>query len=163
MRAVPVRCMGLLLALAGPLTATAQVSSQVSEGQMIGRWKVTCADGPCRAFLTLQQGDTNVLTWQLLGDGAVSTNSMILTAPLGTALPPGLRVQADEATVFDVPFQVCDEGGCVAVALVTAEMRAAIGAQDVVRVAYVRYGEPGPVAYEVPVDGFGRALDALRN
>ena len=90
------------LALAASLAVALPLGAEVVEGEMIGTWKATCEDGPCRVFLKLEKDGTEVVGWQLLADRNSKVASMILTAPLGTALPPGLRVMVDASTRFDV-------------------------------------------------------------
>lgn len=141
--------------------AAQPVAAEVVEGQMIGNWKVTCENGPCRAFLTLQRDGTDVVTWQLLGDRASGAMSMLLTVPSGTALPPGVQVSASETSTFQIPFQVCDASGCIAATVVAQDMAAAIGAVEVAKVSYVRYGQSVPLRFDVPVAGFGEAFDKL--
>ncbi len=136
-------------------------AAEVTEGQMIGTWKVTCENGPCRAFLTLQHNGADVVTWQLLGDRITKATSMLLTVPTGAALPPGVRVTISEASNFQVPFQVCDASGCTAAAVISPEMIAAIEGVKIAKVAYIPYGQQAAVSYEVPVDGFGQALKLM--
>ena len=45
------------------------------------------------------------------------TARMIVTAPLGVALRPGLTVALDGAAAFDLPFERCGERGCGATAV----------------------------------------------
>ena len=149
------------LLMAGFLLAQ-PAGAQVAEGQMFGTWKVTCENGPCRAFMTLQKDGTDVLTWQLLVDRSTKARSMLLTVPNVTALPPGVRIWVNEASNFQIPFQVCDASGCIAAAVIAPEMATAIGGVGKVRVSYVPYGAQSPVTYEVPVNGFGEALAQMQ-
>lgn len=154
---LPPRRAVLALALALlPAAAFAQ-----TEGDLFGSWKYTCAEGACRAFLNVKQGEQIVVSWTLLRDRERDQSTSVIRVPQGVALPPGLRIYADDTTFFDMPFQVCDPEGCAAVAVMDSKMQAAIAGKNVVRVAFIRYGESGTVAYEVPVDGFSAALDAL--
>lgn len=148
------------LLMVGFLVAS-PASAQVAEGQMFGTWKITCENGPCRAFLTLQHDGADVLTWQLLADRTTKATSMLLTVPGGTALPPGVRVWVSDATNFQIPFQVCDASGCIAAAAIATDMATAIGAVDAVKVSYIRYGKQAPLTYEVPVAGFADALQQM--
>ena len=139
----------------------ATLQAQATEGQVFGVWKYTCADGACRAFFNLQQEGAEVISWTLLRDREKDQSTSIIRVPEGVALPPGLRLYVDDTTFFDIPYQVCDGSGCSAIAVMDAAMLSAIEGKATVRLAFIRYGEPQPIAYEVPVEGFRAALDAL--
>lgn len=156
----PLPVLGLAAALAlfpvAPRPALA-----LTEGDLFGAWKYTCADGTCRTFLNVKQGEEIVVAWTLLRDRDKNQSTSIIRVPQGVALPPGLRIYTDDKAFFDVPFQVCDETGCAAILVMDGAMQSAIAAKDVVRVAFIRYGQTETFAYEVPVKGFRAALDAL--
>ena len=139
----------------------APVQAQATEGQMFGVWKYTCADGACRTFLNLQRDGAEVVSWTLLRDRGNGQSTSLIRVPEGVALPPGLRIYADDTTFFDIPYQVCDGTGCSAIAVMDEAMQKALEGKKTVRVAFIPYGQPEPVAYEVPVEGFRAALDAL--
>lgn len=132
-----------------------------TEGALHGIWKITCENGPCRAFVNIQQGEEIVVSWSLLRDPARGEVSSLIRVPLLVALPPGLRIYVDDTTFYDVPFQVCDADGCTAIWVMDKAMQAAVAGKQTVRVAFIRYGQPNTVAYEVPVNGFADALEAL--
>lgn len=149
---------GFFLALPLPQLATAQTDN---EGKTIEHWRITCADGPCRAFFNIQQNDQIVVSWTLLHDPAQGTTSSLVKIPTGTALPPGLRIYADDDTFFDAPFQVCEPDGCTAIFVMDDAMLTALSDKTTARIAFIRYGENETVAYEVPVAGLKEAVDSL--
>jgi invasion protein IalB len=85
----------------------------------------------------------------------------VIRVPLGTALPPGLRVELGEGRHADGAFQVCEADGCTAVLPLDAAARAALAGLSTTRVLFVPYGSGAPVAFEVPVAGFAQAVEAL--
>lgn len=135
--------------------------AQATEGQMFGAWKYTCEDGACRTFFNLQKDGAEVVSWTLLRDREKGQTTSLIRVPQGVALPPGLRIYADDTTFFDIPYQVCDGTGCSAIVVMDEAMQKALEGQKTVRVAFIPYGQPEPIAYEVPVEGFRAALDAL--
>lgn len=132
-----------------------------TEGAFFGVWKITCEDGPCRAFVNIQQGEDIVVSWSLLRDPARDQVSSLIRVPVLVALPPGLRIYLDDTTFHDVPFQVCDLDGCTAIWVMDKAVQAALAGKEKVRVAFIRYGQQKTFAYEVPVNGFAEALGAL--
>ncbi|MDZ4138537.1 MAG: invasion associated locus B family protein, partial [Erythrobacter sp.] len=105
----------------------------LTEGAFFGVWKVTCEGGPCRAFVSIRKGEETVVAWSLLRDPARNEVSSLIRVPVLVALPPGLRIYADDTTFFDVPFQVCDLEGCTAILVMDAAVQAAIAGKDKVR------------------------------
>ena len=138
--------------------ATAQSDA---EGERIGFWQISCTDGPCRAFVSIARGDDLAVAWTILRDPEDGSATSLIRVPNGVALPPGLRVYADEETFFDAAFQVCEADGCTAILEMTDEVLAAFEGVDVARVGYILYGEQATTAYEIPVEQMGEAIDAL--
>lgn len=151
--------LALMLAV-GAAAPFAPVLAQ-TEGALRGIWKITCENGPCRAFVNIRQGDEIVVSWSLLRDPGRDEVSSLIRVPILVALPPGLRIYVDDTTFYDVPFQVCDLDGCTAIWVMDAAIQEAIASRETVRVAFIRYGQSKTFAYEVPVTGFTEALEAL--
>lgn len=153
----------ILAVLAAGLLFTPVLAAhaQPAEGTLIQNWKITCADGPCRAFFNISQDGKIVVSWTLLHDPASDSATSIIKIPTGVALQPGLRIYADETTFFDAPYQLCEPDGCTAIIAMDKAMIEALGRQATARVAFVPYGGSQTTAYEVPVGGLGDALDAL--
>lgn len=132
-----------------------------SQEETIGVWRVSCDEGPCQAFFTIQRDGSEIVSWSIVGDRTKGDASMLIRVPVNTALVPGLAVLASEDETFTMPFQFCNDTGCTAIARITDEMRAALGDKTMVRIAFYPYGQPEPLAYEVPVEGFDDVVGRL--
>lgn len=135
--------------------------AQPTEGELIQNWKITCEDGPCRAFFNISQEGKIVVSWTLLHDSTSDSTTSMIKIPTGVALQPGLRIYADNTTFFDAPYQVCEPDGCTAIFTMDHTMIDALGKQKTVRLAFVPYGGSQTTAYEVPVGGIKDAINSL--
>lgn len=135
--------------------------AQPTEGKMIQNWKITCANGPCRAFFNISQKGKVVVSWTLLHDPASGSTTSMIKVPPGVALQSGLRLYADEKTFFDAPYQVCEPDGCTAIFAMDDAMIEALGKQETARLAFIPYGGSQSSGYEVPIVGIKDAIDAL--
>ena len=135
--------------------------AQPAEGELIQSWKITCEDGPCRAFFNISQKGKIVVSWTLLHDSTSGNTTSMIKIPTGVAIQPGLRIYADDTTFFDAPHQVCEADGCTAIFMMDNAMIDALGKQETVRLAFVPYGGSRTTAYEVPVGGIKDAINSL--
>lgn len=131
------------------------------DGDRKGIWTLSCGTGLCQAFMTIEAEGKDILSWTITANPERNLVSMLLSAPVGTALPPGIRFWTAAETYFDVPFQVCDPNACTAVAVVDAKMRQAIAGTKAVRVSYYVYGKADPIVFDAAVEGFPDAVAAL--
>ncbi len=85
---------------------------------------------------------------------------MVLTAPLGVLLAPGLRLTVDGAAPIVLPFERCGRQGCDASAVLdqTARTRFEKG-----KTLMVRYAVSDKAAQDIPIklDGLADALASL--
>lgn len=147
--------------------AEAQQASTAAEsvdaGRVFGAWRITCEQGPCLAFLSLRDDATGdiVLSASLIHDRPSGKDTLLIRVGLGVALPPGLRIFAEDETRFNAPFQVCQSDGCIAGLLLTPEVQDALRGVFELRVAAVPYGQQQAVGYALPIEGWRDALDHL--
>lgn len=137
-----------------------------NQGQAFGSWTYTCKNERCEAFVGRQEGDKAMFVWSLLRDRDKGQVRSVIRVPLGVALPAGLRIYTSESRFFTLDFQVCKAVGCAAVTVMDDAMQAAIAATESVRIVFIPFDQVDPahpktVTYEVRVDGFKKALDAL--
>jgi len=143
-----------------PLPATAQ-----TEGDLIGAWRYTCKDGPCRVYIGISQGNETLLTWSIQKDSKTGIPTNFIRVAIGVALPPGLRVYTSENEFLHLPFQVCEINGCTAAAPLDEKSMAQLGSHTSVRVATIQFnqakGETQAISYEVPIHGIEEAVQAI--
>lgn len=150
------------LALAASfILAPGLAPAQDGDARTVGVWRITCETGLCQGFINLEVAEEMILSLSLMRDSDSDAASLLLRAPTGTALPPGIRIWPSEDAPIDVPFQVCGENDCLAVLVLTDEIRAALADLDQMRVAYFMYGEGTPRVFDAPVTGTEDALGAL--
>jgi invasion protein IalB len=129
-----------------------------------GVWAMSCDEGPCQVFVTLQDRETQSLAvaWSIVADPATGAMTALVRLPLGMALPPGLTVRIDPGTAVSAAYQTCMDDGCLAVVPLDETLVGALRAGKGLGVDFVRYGATVREARFVPLDGFGDALDALK-
>ena len=131
-----------------------------------GLWRVSCEDGPCQAFFSLQSPDTGevVLSMAIIHDRSSDSSALVLRTPLVTALEPGMLFSVDEVDLSDggVRFQFCDSEGCTAFLPLDDAKLSAMMAAETGTMTYFQYGEPVPTAYSFPLEGFAEARERLR-
>lgn len=83
--------------------------------------------------------------------------AMIVTAPLGVLLPPGLQIKIDAGKPIRVPFQICAQG-CLAVMPMDAKLIAALKKGKEAKVAIAVGGDKG-IALPISLSGFTKAFN----
>jgi invasion protein IalB len=147
----------LVLCLAG-LATTAH-----AQDETFGVWRYSCADGPCQAYFGLAEtvGGPPAVGLGMVHDKQSDRTTLILTAPVRTALPPGAQIRIPEHDPIPVPFQFCDPDGCVGF-VTDQRLVDLLDASSHVTILYYRYGTTRPMVYEVPITGFADARSRLR-
>ena len=172
MRFAGIRVWPLLLgALLAPFAGTvpAQQEAGTVAAEQFRDWAKACRtpEGAetevCFVFQNATPEDGERVVMNLLvhyppeGEGPV----MVVTLPLGLALLPGIRLQVDDGATRQVPFRVCNAGGCKAVVPLADELLAELrrGEQLHVTVASIQ-GEATRLTTSLL--GFTAAMTALR-
>jgi invasion protein IalB len=132
-----------------------------SDAKFVGKWLLTCEEGPCRAFVNLRDGEEIVLVWTIIKNPQTGEATSLIRVPTGVALQPGIRIYAEDDTFFDTPYQVCEPTGCTAILQMKERFMKAMADRETARVAFYRYGAQDPIAYEVPVGMMQAALDGI--
>ncbi|WP_376968018.1 invasion associated locus B family protein (plasmid) [Azospirillum sp. A26] len=100
----------------------------------------------------------NVLVGYLAPEGKPR---LIMTAPLGVLLQPGLAMSIDSAKPVTLPFESCQAGGCRMVADLDQSSLDQFRRGDKVTVRFVT-ADRKAVDIPVPLKGFDAALKQLR-
>lgn len=112
------------LVVMGFIAASVAISSSAlaaKPGDVFKDWVVGCEDTPGESgkqLCHIAQSITAKKTGQQLLHAMIGTvgkenkTVLILTLPLGVALPPGVRIQVDENKASVNPIEVCTKQGC---------------------------------------------------
>lgn len=87
---------------------------------------------------------------------------IIMTAPLGVLLAPGLAMSIDAAKPVTLPFESCQAGGCRVVADLDPSSLERFRAGQRMTVRFVT-AEQKAIEIPVPLEGFAAALNQLKN
>lgn len=144
---MPIKTFRNLLPLIAILAMTPEVSgAQQVDSSQYRDWELRCPAGSDATGPEGQPQSGCVLTQPLLlkdgrqllalqiaavGAGGDDNNVMreyalILSAPLGVHLPSGARIQVDDTASLNLVFERCDEAGCYAGTLVSANLDSAM-------------------------------------
>jgi invasion protein IalB len=131
-------------------------------------WVVVCANSQsgldCRAgqSLRLDKGGRAVLNVAVRVPADTKKPLIILQLPLGLYLPAGVSLQIGKDAARALPFQSCDQGGCVAEYPVTeGELAAMLKGADLTVSAQNRNKQPFKL--NVSVAGFPAAYAKIRS
>ncbi|MEM7401809.1 MAG: invasion associated locus B family protein [Pseudomonadota bacterium] len=95
--------------------------SNVVGQEKIGDWYYQCSKNEkanvtvCNIFQNTSRKEDNaqLLNVRIFKDAKSNKLVFIATVPLGTLLPPGLVLQADEVELFKMAYAACTKSGCV--------------------------------------------------
>ena len=85
---------------------------------------------------------------------------LLLTLPLGVALPPGAQVQVDSGSPLKLQFELCDPVGCRAGIPAKPSLLAALKKGKEAKVSFAIQRQAGSVP--VSLDGFTKALNHIK-
>jgi invasion protein IalB len=136
-----------------------------AQDESFGVWRYSCADGPCQAFFSVNETASGqpAVGLGMVHDTGADQTTLILTAPIRTALPPGAQIRPASGDPIPVQFQFCDETGCLGFVVLDEQTIARLEGSSNITVVYYRYGSTQPAVYEVPITGFAEARSRLRS
>jgi invasion protein IalB len=115
----PVLAMMLGVAGCGPAFAAQDTRAEGKEQPPGALWSKQCArDGAAREICYVEQyaiampGNTVLLNVSMAFTGQGGRARLIMTAPLGVQLIPGLVMTIDAGKPVTLPFESCHAGGC---------------------------------------------------
>lgn len=148
----------ILLALTFLLSTPVQ-SQQVSPGD----WVSDCEEDFCVFRKTLQFVDTDsaFALIEILIDVTSGEASLVLTAPLGVALQPGVRITVDEREWF-APLKVCYQDGCRATVEMSNDDLALLLQKQSMDLRYIPFGGQSPLSATLPLSGLVAAISRTR-
>lgn len=149
-------------------TGTPVESQQPYLAEEFGDWDIVClpnpdGDDPCSMYQLLMDGEGNRVAevrFFPLADGGEAAAGANLTAPHGTLLTAGVRLDIDGNAPKVYPFTVCDQVGCHARMGFTADELAALKNGIVSNVQLVPFGDSATtVNLKISLTGFTAAFE----
>lgn len=121
-------------------------------------WDVVCASPEsCTVSRTVINTEANervaTLSIEVTGD----TQSLTVTAPLGVAVAPGVRMVMGE-TVTDLPILVCLPTGCLSARALDDDALRSLAALDTVEFRFFGFGSERPFSVSMDLDGLQEVL-----
>lgn len=147
----PIRCAALMLGLAAALPAQA------------ADWGETCTDSSCQLAVAARDSASGTFAASLVLDvprAAADPVSLIVRAPLGVSLAPGVRVVVGAAHL-DLPALTCLPAGCDLGRVVNAEELALLTAAETVEVRFFAYDSGQQFAVPLQTGGLAAALEGV--
>lgn len=124
------------------LALAAAPALALEDGQQFKDWTVRCEQNQgnvpkCLIFQTLadQEEDRPVLQISVGYPAPNSNPAAMIIVPLGVALEPGMEIQVDQEPPIRVPFNHCNQMGCVVGFAMPPELIAAFKRGAVSRVS----------------------------
>lgn len=160
---------GLFFILFASFFLVNNAQAKPEHGKKFKDWTVVCEKLPttneevCNIFQNVTNEKGKVVMQVAIGYSAVVKEQIqaIVTLPLGVVLQPGIEITGGTAKPFRVPFSVCVQNGCIAIAKLE---------NDVIK--GMKEGSKGSIKFaaakqkvvEVPVSlsGFTAAFDSLK-
>lgn len=165
MRIAPMhRHLSLLLLLV--LLAASPAPHAEDSQDVFGSWTLRCADQDgrpeCILFqnLVLKTGGEPVLQF---GVGRVPPDTqptVLLSLPLGIALPPGVTIRIDAGTPATFPIERCEPDGCRAAMKLRDSTAQQLAQGRQLEITFYD-GARKPIKVPLSLDGFGAAFRAF--
>ncbi len=146
----------LLLAVFLSLPASAQ---QLTPGD----WSSDCDDDYCvfRKTLIFAGENSPFALFEILIDVSNGEASFVLTAPLGVALQPGVRITVEGQEWF-APLKVCYADGCRATVEISNADLALMLQRQTMELRYIPFGSDNPISASLPLNGLVAAISRTR-
>lgn len=132
-------------------------------------WRVVCP-APKNAALHchMEQDSIETKTGQQISSVSIGTDKdkpvVLITVPLGVALPAGVDVSFGGDKATKVPYRTCTAAGCIAEINLDAKLQANFdGAKDGKAVFVFPTADAKPVTVPISLKGFNVAQRAYRN
>lgn len=144
----------VLLFLASP-AATEEVAP--------GNWVSDCEEDFCvfRKTLTFVNSDSAFALFEILINTTSGNASLVLTAPLGVALQPGIQVIVEEQEWL-APLKVCYGDGCRATIEISNDDLALLLQKKTMEIRYIPFGKQNPLSAILPLNGLIAAISRTR-
>ena len=147
--------------------ATTAVRAEDSE-RIFGPWTLRCenaadtAHQSCIMFqnLVLKTGGQPVLQFAIGLAPTDNTPTVLMSLPLGIALPPGITIQIDDGKPATFPVERCQPDGCHAGMKLRDTTIAQLGQGQRLNITFYD-GARNPINVPLSLQGFGDSFKAL--
>lgn len=145
------------------LVSIAMISIAMASTAKASTWQTACDDALCvfRQQVPAPGGQGTSALFEILVDANAAKATIVLTTPLGVALEPGVRLEADGQT-WAAPIKVCHADGCRATASIDEDGFAHLLQQQAITIHYHAFGAPEEVALELPLRGLVKEITSQR-
>lgn len=128
-----------------------------------GGWLSDCRESYCvfRKTLSFAQTETTFALLEILIDVDTGAASIVLTAPLGVALEPGIRMIVEGREWF-APLKVCYTDGCRATVEISNDDFALLLQKPSIDIRYIPFGRDDPLSAELPLNGLVAAISQMK-
>jgi len=128
-----------------------------------GNWSSDCEEDYCvfRKTLTFSGQDNAFALFEILINVASGESSIVLTAPLGVALQPGVRIVVEGREWF-APLKVCYTDGCRATVEISNDDLALLLQRQTMDIRYIPFGRDNPISAILPLNGLVAAISRTR-
>ena len=160
----------VLLAVASSLLVPPAAMAEEAKNPTYGDWGYKCDKSPdgkdelCFVFqnVTKKEGGQLVLGARIAYRPEKPEPLIVITAPLGSLLPPGAALMMEGVEPLKLTYFLCANEGCTTVA--TPLPPALVEAMKKGEQAVVRVAAPNQQVVGLPLSlkGFSKALDALK-
>lgn len=134
-----------------------------SEEVSTGNWLSDCEENFCvfRKTLSFSGATSAFALFEILIDISTGEASMVLTAPLGVALQPGVRIIVD-GHEWLAPLKVCYTDGCRATIEIDNDDLALLLQKPSMDIRYIPFGSDDPISAVLPLNGLIAAISRTR-
>ncbi len=144
-------------------------SFAAEQGKVFKDWRVQCETAPgsdteiCHIFqnLTTKEDGKQILNAMIGYLPAKDEAVMILTLPLGIALPPGIQLQIDDGKAARAPIETCTPQGCRVGVPLTKEFITTMKKGNQMKVTFANLQRKG-LTVPVSLSGFSAGLKELK-
>ena len=157
----------IVITLAG-FSLASNVQAKPEHGKKFKDWTVVCEELPqskkeiCNIFQNVTNEKKKVVMQVAIGYPPGSSEAQaLITLPLGVLLQPGVEFKGGNAKAFRIPFGVCVQNGCIAIAKLSNEI---IKGMKAGTKGSVKFAAAKNKVIEVPVSlsGFTAAFNSLK-
>jgi len=93
--------------------------------------------------------------------GDTHAPAVLVQLPLGLSLASGAKLQVDEGKAFDLPIQTCDNRGCYASSLVSADLLAGLRSGKQLKISFQDMAKQ-PISVQMQLSDFAAAYDKIK-
>lgn len=141
----------------------------VESGKIFKDWRAQCETAPetgkevCHIFqnLTTKDDGKQILNVMIGYLPNKEEPVMILTLPLGIALPPGVQIQIDEGKAARAPVETCTPQGCRVGIPVTDDFINMMKKGNTMKVTFANLKRKG-LTIPVSLSGFSAGINSLK-